>query len=1072
MNNSIDLAHLGKHLGTVICTAVSVFFMCCFETEALSAPSRGMTAAGSSQEELHNITGVLTDSDGEPIIGANVMVEGTKYGTFTDLDGAFSFDVPAKGRLNISYIGFETLIVPLTEETHYILVMSSNSTMLEDVVIVGYGVQRKESVVGAISQVNGDHLVDAGVSNITQALSGKLSGVTTMQTSGQPGENDAEIIIRGVSSFGNSSPLVLVDGVERDFASIDPNEVANISVLKDASATAVFGAKGANGVIIVTTKSGFEGRPKMDFSYSSGFAIPINTPVHVDAYTTMSLRNVALMNDQQFDGLLSQAELNEYRNPSTRLNSLRYPDVNWMKELTNPFASTVNANFNIQGGTKFVKYFASVGYSREGSIFKGMNDGKVDSRYSYDRINFRTNVDFNVTSSTKVSFKLGGNVGIKNKPQTQGTDEDMIWSYIYGSSTAKYPMYYPAWVLEEVPDLDYPDASGDRLISEADQQTNNPYYSLMRGRFLQLTDTKIFSDVILNQKLDFITEGLSVQAKVSLSTYYQYSTLRTEYNRSSWVLDFDKIGTGENPWRRTGDDGYIFVENPMYTTAENYLQGGYYLDLYYDLSVNYNRSFGRHNVTGLFLFNRQEQDKGSDFPYYNEALVARATYDYAHKYLFEFNMGYTGSERFAPSNRFGFFPSGAVGWVASEEKFFEIFKPWFSKFKLRYSAGLVGNDYANNRWLYMSDYSTDGNGYIVEDKVANTSVQWEQSFKQDLGIEMGFFNNDLLVTVDLFDEYRDKMLITVDNNTPIWVGNTSKELNLGAIKKHGIEIDVNYSRNIAGEWTLFVGGNFSFNENRVLYADDPPYALSHQKQIGAPIGAQLDGAYLASGDYLTSVDDIHSNFLPVSVSDVVVGDYKFLDFNADGVINTDDLARMEGSLYPPVAYAFNAGFKWKGLDVNILFQGFAGKYVNFDQFYEWEFYKQNYRTHISSTDYWSPANLDGNHSAVHYSASYLSNMYWSGYGESSTSGGYGGKIMGRTWRNADYLRLKEVSISYTWSGPKLKRILGLAGLKVYATGNNLLTFTDLIEGDPESKYLIWGDYPQMMTIKLGLQLTF
>ncbi len=1072
MNNSIDFANTGRLARAALCIMAAVAFLCCLEAPASAARTSGKSGSAAGQESLRQITGVITDSAGEPIIGANVMVEGTKYGTFTDLDGKFSMEVPEKGRLNISYLGFETLIVPLSAQDRYDLVMIENSTMLQDVVVVGYGVQRKESVVGAISQVNGDNLVESGVSNITQALSGKLSGVTTLQSSGQPGENDAEIIIRGVSSFGSSSPLVLVDGVERDFASIDPNEVANISVLKDASATAVFGAKGANGVIIVTTKSGHEGKPKMDFSYSSGFAVPINTPVHVDAYSTMSLRNVALMNDQQFDGLMSEAELNEYRNPSTRLNSLRYPDVNWMKELTNPFAPTVNANFNIQGGTKFVKYFASVGYAYEGSIFKGMNDGKVDSRYTYDRINFRTNVDFNVTSSTTVSFKLGGNVGIKNTPQNQGTDEDMIWSYIYGSSSAKYPMYYPAWVLEEVPDLDYPDASGDRLISEADQTTNNPYYSLMRGRFLQLTDTKIFSDIILNQKLDFITEGLSVQAKVSLSTYYQYSTLRTEYDRSSWVLDFDKIGTGENPWRRTDDDGYIFVENPMYTTAENYLQGGYYLDLYYDFSVNYNRSFGRHNVTGLFLFNRQEQDRGSDFPYYNEALVARATYDFAHKYLFEFNMGYTGSERFAPSNRFGFFPSGAIGWVASEEKFFSKLKPWFSKFKIRYSAGLVGSDHADQRWLYMSEYSTDSNGYIIEDRVANTYAQWEEAFKQDLGIEMGFFNNDLLVTVDLFDEYRDKMLISMDNNTPIWVGNTSKELNRGAIKKHGIEVDVDYSRTFGKDWTVFVGGNFSFNENRVLAADDAPYALSHQKQEGAPIGAQLKGAYLVSGDYLTSVDDIHSNFLPVSVSDVVVGDYKFLDFNADGTIDTDDLARMQGSLYPPIGYAFNFGLRWKGLDVNVLFQGYAGKYVNFDQFYEWEFYKGNYRTHISSLDYWSPSNPDGNHSAVHYSASYLSNMYWSGYGESSTSGGYGGKILGRTWRKADYLRLKEVSIGYTWSGPKLKQMLGLEGIKVYATGNNLLTFTDLIEGDPESKYLIWGDYPQMMTIKLGLQLTF
>lgn len=747
----------------------------------LSIGSFNVYAAGDSGPR--KITGVVLDNSGIPVVGANVVLEGSKnFGTMTDIDGRFSIEVPGSGRLLISCIGFENQKISLKPtQSNYSIILSENATLLDDVVVVGYGVQKKESVVGAISQVQGESLVNSGISNITNAISGKLSGVTTLQSSGQPGQNDAEIIIRGVSSFNNSSPLVLVDGVERDFASIDPNEVENISVLKDASATAVFGAKGANGVIIVTTKSGKEGKPTMNISVSQGFATPINTPSHVDGYQTMSLLNVARMNDQQFEGLSSQQVLKEYQHPSTRLNALRYPDVDWFKEMTKPFASTTNANFNISGGSKFVKYFASVGYVHEGSIFKSFHDDKVDSGYKYDRFNFRTNVDFNVTRTTKVSFKLGGNVGIKNKPQPQGGD-DQMWLAVFGASTTKYPMYYPSWVLKEVPDLDYPNSSEDRLLSEADQSVYNPYYQMMKGSFIQLTDNKLFSDLIINQKLDFITRGLSVQGKVSLSTYYKYSTLRTEYNRPSYVLDFNKVGTDANPWRRTGDDGYVFTQAPIYTNAGNELQGGYYLDLYYDLSLNYNRSFRNHNVTGLFLFNRQEQDKGSSFPYYNEALVARATYDYSHKYLLEFNMGYTGSERFAPSNRFGFFPSGAVGWVVTQEKFMEPLKPYLSKLKFRFSMGLVGSDYANNRWLYISEYSKDSNGHIVEDKAANLSAQWEQAFKKDLGIEMGFFNNDLTVNVDLFDEYRDKMLISVNNNTPIWLGTSSKELNKGAIK--------------------------------------------------------------------------------------------------------------------------------------------------------------------------------------------------------------------------------------------------------------------------------------------------
>lgn len=1031
-----------------------------------------LAAAGSAfAQGKITVTGTVSDNIG-PVPGVGIMVEKTTEGTVTDLDGQYSIQARVGDVLVFTCIGYADVRMAVTRQSSVLnVVLSEDSQLLDEVVVVGYGTQRKESVVGAITTVKGETLVNSGNSNITSAISGKLSGVVTIQTSGQPGQNDAEILVRGVSSFNGNSPLVLVDGVERDFASIDPNEVADISVLKDASATAVFGAKGANGVIIVVTKNGQEGKPKMDLSYSSGFSNPINMARHVDAYTTMSTMNVAMMNDQNFTGLTSEANLQEYRNPSTRLNSLRYPDVDWLRELTDPFSLTQNANFNIQGGTRFVKYFASVGYVHEGSIFKSFNDGKVDSSYSYDRVNFRTNLDFNVTRSTVVSFKLGGNMGIKNKPVPTDGDEGM-WKYIFGSSSAKYPMYYPDWVLEEVPDLDYPDASGVRLMSEADQTTGNPYYQLMKGSFIQLSDTKIFSDIIARQNLDFITKGLSVQAKVSLSTYYKYSTLTTQYNRPSWKLNFDRIGTGLNPWDRTGTDGFYYVEPPLYTTAENSLQGGYYLDLYYDASVNYARTFGKHGVTGMFLFNRQEQDKGADFPYYNEALVGRATYDYGHKYLVEFNMGYTGSERFSPENRFGFFPSGALGWVVSEEKFFQPLKPVFSKLKIRFSEGLVGSDYANNRWLYISEYSKDGNGYIVEDKGANLFVQWEEALKRDLGIEMGFLNGDLTVNVDLFDEHRSKMLISVNNNTPIWVGNSSKELNKGEIKKHGIEIEVDYNKRVSSNFRYHIGGNFSFNENRILAYDDAPFSLEHQKRVGTPLGSQTSGAYLIDGEYLTSVDDIHSNFLPVNVNNVVVGDYKFLDYTADGIIDKDDLTRMAGSLYPPIAYALKGGFRWKGMDVNILFQGYAGKYVNFDQMYEWEYYKGNFRLHTSSVDYWSPENTDGTHATVHYSTSSFANMAWSGYNESATTGGYNAKLLGHSWRNADFLRLKELSVGYTWMTPKVKQLMGVEAIKLYLTGNNLLTFTGLLEGDPEQKYLVWGEYPQMRTVKMGLQLTF
>ena len=618
-----------------------------FQVIAVAAFAAGfpLDASAAAPAPDRTVKGVVVDASGEPVIGAYVVVEGSSaQGAITDLNGNFSLTVPDAGHLQVTFIGYETLIVPLTSQREYRLVLRESSEVLEDVVVVGYGTQRKESVVGAISQVKGSVLVESGVSNITNALAGKLSGVTTLQVSGQPGQNDAEIVIRGVSSFNNNSPLVLVDGVERDFASLDPNEVANVSVLKDASATAVFGAKGANGVIIVTTKRGSEGKPHMEISFSQGLANPINTPVHVNAYDTMNLMNVGKMNDQQFSALTSSADLEQFRKPSSRINELRYPDVNWLGSMVRTFAPTTNANFNISGGTKFVKYFASVGFTHEGSIFQSFQDDKVRSSHDYNRFNFRTNVDFQVTRSTKVSINLGGNVGIKKKPDTRGGDAQ-FWLALYGSSTTKYPMYYPAWALQEVPDTDYPGVVEDRLVSVADQSTYNPYFEMMKGNFSEYTNTKVFSDLILNQRLDFITKGLYIQGKVSLSTYYNYKTLATTYTRPSYELYFDRIGTGTNPWYRSGDDGYVYTPAPLYTTAANSLEGGYYLDLYYDISLNYDRTFGKHHVTALALLNRQEQDKGTDFPYYNEAIVGRVTYDYAHKYLLEYNMGYTGSLR-------------------------------------------------------------------------------------------------------------------------------------------------------------------------------------------------------------------------------------------------------------------------------------------------------------------------------------------------------------------------------------------------------------------------------------------
>lgn len=1013
------------------------------------------------------ITGTVMDVKGETIPGATVIVTGTNAATITNIDGAFSLDIPSNTtKFTVSYVGYVSKDIELKNQNTFKIVLEEANVAISEVVVVGYGFQKKESVVGAISQVNSETLVKSGNSNVTNALAGKMSGVLTIQQTGQPGQNGSEIIIRGLSSWNGSQPLVMVDGVERDFSNLDPNEINTISVLKDASATAVFGAKGANGVIIVTTKRGTLGKPRLNFSGSTGIEIPTDLPQHISSYTTMSMLNVGYMNKggDNFQRLIPESALREYQQPSTRLNSLRYPDNNWFDLMTKPFAQNSQANINLSGGTNFVKYFASFGYLHEGDFFDGYNVGFDDTRYKNDRINYRSNLDFHISNSTDLSFNMGGDVQITNAHKASP------WKSLYGASPAVYPAYFPEWALEEVPDPDYPNATGIRYADKIGEYFDNPYSLFYSGSFDKTLTSKFFTDLLFNQKLDFITKGLALKAKVSLSTSYQNLALTADYNFPQYRLDYTKIGVaGVNPWFRVGEGNEVYKQQPLDINIGG-MQGDYYTDLYYEFAANYNRSFGKHNVTALALINFQEKNKNTEFGYYNAGVVGRATYDYSGRYLLEANVGYTGSERFAPGNRFGLFPSIALGWVVSEEKFFRPLTSVMNKLKLRYSDGLVGSDNAGNRWLYISNYSVSGN-YIIEDKAANSVSQWEMAHKRDLGIEMGFFKNKFRLGVDLYDEYRDRMLLT-PNTVTFFVGNSFKELNLGKMKKHGFEIDAEYNGTVGKNFEYFIKGNFGFNENRILYKDDLPYAEDYQKQAGKLYGGQLNGVELNGSQYFTSVDDLHLNPTPpLGITASNVGDYQYVDYNGDGAITTADKHPIAGSLYPPVTYSLSAGFSYKNFDFNFMFQGNSGKYVNFNGAFEYEFLKGNIRVHEAQLDYWTPVNPNANHPTLNFEFNNDNKFSWAG-GAADAADGYGGMLTGRTWRNADYLRLKEVYVGYNLKSQMLKYVFGINNLNIYATGNNLLTFTSLIEGDPERKNYMDGFYPQMISAKLGLKVSF
>ena len=1018
------------------------------------------------QQPTIQAKGRVVDTNGIAIAGAAVTVKGgSAGGTISDAQGAFTLRVRKGDVLHVSFLGFQARETAVTDASPLTIRLAEETHQVEDVVVVGYGVQKKESVLGAISQVNNEQLVNSGTTNITNAIAGKLSGVTTIQTGGQPGNNDANIFIRGVSSWNGSTPLVLVDGVERSFADIDPNEVASLSVLKDASATAVFGAKGANGVIIVTTRTGSTGKPKMNISLSYGLDFPTMIPDHIGSAQTAELLNVALKNAQSYGSMIPRSEIEEYARPSSRINSIRYPDNDWFDIAMRRCAQTINANYNVSGGSQRVKYFLSLGYSHEGSIFKDFSEWS-NANFRYDRINYRSNLDFDVTRSTKLSVKVGGVLGIKDTP----TDKTVsgMFNMMYSASPMMYPAYYPAWVLEEIPDTDYPDASGGRLSSPRTAYFGNIRTSLSTGEFEQTTDNKLYTDINFEQKLDFITKGLSVKANVSLSTYYSRISQTATNSNPTFYIDWNRYDAGDgNPWIYSAASEHVY-ENTPYAVTRGAMQNNYYVTFYWEGALNYNRTFGDHTVTALALFNQRENAKVVDFPYHSQGLVARATYDYKHKYLFECNIGYTGSEQFSPKNRYGFFPSVAVGWVPSQERFWKEAMPWWSKLKIRYSDGLVGSD-SGSRWLYFSDYVKGGDSYIYEGAAANAVAQWEEARKRDLGIEMGWLNNRLTLNLDLFDEKRTNML--VKPNVTMLVGTSYKEVNRGSMKKHGIDIELGWADKTPTGFGYNLTAMVSLNENRITNYEDAPYAPEYQKTAGKPYKGQTDGVSIVDSGYFESIDDIHN--YPAYTTDwnfVNVGAYKYLDYSADGRLSVEDLHAIAGSQYPPVVCSFRAGFDYKGFEFSMLWYANLGKWVEYNKSWEIEFNKGDYRITHSQLDYWRPDNRDANHATLVYGGTSGHPMYmWAG-----GSGDAGAKMMleGRTWRKADYLSLREVYLAYTFNAKRLRQKVGFRSLSLYLTANNLLTFTPLIEGDPASTTFTTGFYPQMTSLKLGVKIGF
>jgi TonB-linked SusC/RagA family outer membrane protein len=1037
----------------------------------------------------HTVTGRVMDDSDSPLPGVNIVIKGTTLGVVTDVDGKYAITVPGKETvLQFSFVGYLTQEIEVGDRTVIDVSLAENVKELEEIVVVGYGVQKKATMVGSVAQAKGDDLLRTGaVTNVSQAIQGLMPGVVAISSTSKPGADAAQLIIRGKGTWGGTNPLCLVDGVERDFNDVDPNEIESISVLKDAAATAVYGVKGGNGVIIITTKRGLVQRPSISLSANFGFKQPTMKPEYADYVTSMNMWNEAVANDGTWDMLIPESTIaaweNAFATGNYGPNNDYFPEVDWWDEMIKPLGFSQQYNLNVRGGSDFVKYFVSFAFLNEGDIYRIEKNEIFDPTHNFKRYNWRTNLDFNLTKSTVLSVNLAGKQGTRNQPgyRLDGSYEETFFRELYSDPRHLFPVRY-----------------SDGEYGAAIDGMSNLRESFDHGQRM-FKSYQNFVDLGLKQNLDFITKGLSAQAKFSFTTANQ-SQSRIQRAKGS---NFGAGSFGEANIRYNRrydytqplpDGGYELIENNRFPTNpanwqgerpevsyDNITNGGYERRVKYEASVNYARTFGKHAVTAMGVFDRNQIDKLLDGSAVNmkyqereEAWVTRVTYGYAERYLVELNGAYTGSMRFARDKRFKFFPSYSVAWRISEESFIKnsVVSQALSNFKVRYSYGTVGFDRNANFFEYVQIYkiadsnpdlslgSTTVNNYgpiIVEDGTANLNATWETAYKQNLGFDFGFFDNRLTGNVDLFKESRKG--ITMSQTTPAWFGFKDPLANLGKTKTHGLEIELGWNDKAGDDFRYWVKVNFSTNENRVVERNDPYLMEEYQRKAGKPIDYQTR---LGVAGYYGSLDDIY-NYASVSEqTSLTPGDFMYIDYNADGTVIYDDLndrMPMEKQNYPRTTYGWSMGFSWKNFDFSMMWYGVLGVYKNVADELLWDLrfgQVENYFANPDVLNRWTPETAStASKPALHAST------VASQYNQRGTTYNY---------RNASYLRLKNIEAAYTFD-QSLTGKIGMSKFQIYVNANNLLTFTGFNKYiDPESNST--SLYPLVRRYNIGLRIGF
>ena len=1007
--------------------------------------------AGTQQEKQIKVTGQIFDENGEPVPGANVVIKGnTAVGTMTDMDGKFTLTVPANATLVASFIGYQSLEYQLKGQNNIVLRLKPDTELLDEVVVVGFGAQKKASVVGAVQTVKASELRSPS-STLSTSFAGRIAGVVAVQRGGEPGADGANFWIRGISTFAsNTSPLIFIDNVEvsiGDLNALSPEVIEGFSILKDATATALYGARGANGVMLITTRNGKDmEKAKINIRVQNSFTQPTKTVKVADGVDYMIARNNAVLNrTPDAQPYYSQEVIDGTRN---RVNPYIYPNVDWEDYLFKDFATTQSVNINVTGGGKRVTYFLSGTLNNDNGMLKKDPQNNFNNNINQLRLSLQGNVGVNLTSTTKANVRLNAQV-LDYSGSASGTGN--IYQAIFEAPPVMFAPVLPAQNGE-----DYI-LFGNRNGGPVAGKYRNPYAEMVSG-YSKRNESTMIASLDLEQDLKFITPGLKIKGLVSFKNWATTNVVRSFSPYYYGIKDYSQDANGDYQYT------YEAITKGTTALSTSTSNGGDRL-LNYQLSLDYARTFAdKHDVGAMVVYLQRDynQNAPSDFyatlPVRNQGIAGRVTYSYDGKYMLEANFGYNGSENFAEGKRFGFFPSVAVGYNISNESFFNSLRNTISNLKIRGSYGKVGNSSTDSRFPYLTYVNLSGKSYTFGNDWQNTGTgavitrygtegaRWETGIKANVGFDLTLFNA-LNITFDWFTETR-KDIFMRRNIVPAESGITGDlrpYANLGKVKNGGVDLNVEYNKAFSKDLVVSVRGSFTYAKNELLEADEPVYPENeaYRSEVGKPLnrytGLIALGLFEDEADVANSPEQTFSpNLKP--------GDIKYKDLNGDGKIDSNDMMEIGDPTVPQIVYGFGGSFQYKHLDFSIFFQGVAKTSLMMQNIHPFTSDQTTLLDFIAK-DYWTEDNPNPN-------AEYprlISNLDSHNNFQPSTY-----------WlRNGAFLRLKNVEIGYTY---KMARL--------FLSGQNLLTFSPFKHWDPELGGGKGLTYPNLRVATIGLQLTF